>query len=88
MAKREDMKKILKTVGTYSLLLAAMIVPYEVLNKVNPVINPENSSVKRALTIIGAGLPFRMINAGKIVDSAIKNDVVDIAHRELDDKNI
>ncbi len=88
MAKREDMKKILKTVGTYSLLLAAMIVPYEVLNKVNPVINPENSSVKRALTIIGAGLPFRMINAGKIVDSVIKNDVVDIAHRELDDKNI
>lgn len=88
MAKKEDIKKILKTTGSLSLLFAAMVIPYEVLSKVNPIINPENSNVKRALSIIGMSMPFRLINTNKIFDKVIKNDVVSIAHSELDDKDI
>ena len=88
MAKKEDIKKILKNIGFLSLLFASMVIPFEVLKKVNPIINPDNSNVKRALLAIGMVMPFRLINTDKIFDKVIKNDVVSIAHSELDDKDI
>lgn len=88
LAKKEDMKTLLKNIGSYSLLFVAMTVPYQILNKINPIINPENSDVKRALSYIGMSLPIKFINSNKIVDKFIKTDVVADSAKHLEDKNV
>ena len=76
--------------GSYSLLFAAMVVPYEILNKINPIINPENSNVKRALAIIGMSIPIKVAQVGtnSLIDAGIKTDIIDDSHKVMANKEV
>jgi len=69
-------------------LFMAMTIPFQALNVLSPIINPENSNVKKALAYIGMSLPFKFINTNKIVDNAFGGEVTADAMKTLEKKNV
>lgn len=89
IAKKEDTKNILKHIGSYSLLFAALTIPYKALELLAPLINPENSKIKKAITLIGMSIPFKLIDTNRIIEKGFKGyEMLDSANKSMENKNI